>query len=139
MIDIDAIFNGPSKKKKSSGIQKDVFDLDNIFPKKEKVSERIAIPKGFPSISKEKAPSIVIHNHYHGFNTKRIPGGAPKKYMSALDSGARFPRSMVDGDQDGVPYYMDPNDQDPSVPEPMTKQINNKRVNQVMRDILGEE
>ena len=152
MFDIDDIFKGMKPKKQKK--KKDLFDIDRLFPKK---SEKLNVSEDspakishvstkFPQCMKRFAsntPRIEVHNHFHGVNPNmmnRFPR-SPKKYLSTFESvdNRGMPHNLLDdNDRDGYPAYMDPNDNDPNVPRPMTTQRNGKRVRKIMNDILGE-
>ena len=54
MIDVNEILNGPKKEKQRK--DKDFFDMNKIFPKKEKTEE---------IIPKEKEQKIIVNNYYY--------------------------------------------------------------------------
>jgi len=128
---------GNNKKSKGIGT-----DMDKIFPKRPMSpplrNQNFKIPNG----------AKVIVNNYYGMQG---PGSSPlgnlksKKILTTLDSvdsrgfPVRMPTGFQDMDRDGVPSSIDPDDFDPNVPNPMTTQVGNKRINKLMRDMLGGE
>jgi hypothetical protein len=147
MIDIDAIFNGKAKTKKGKQIDSflkassvksgGLFDLDKILPSEKAVPSK-PLPTSKPlykEVKSSKPPQVIVHNHFHG-----MPQGMPQRQFPATQRkylSAFTPKGMEDKDADGYPAYMDPNDNDPNVPLPMTKQFHQKKIDKILGDMLG--
>lgn len=147
MIDINEILNGPKKGKKAKP-RKDFFNMDNMFPKVPKVSEEKVFNPQKEQIPRiPNAKNVIIHNHYHGVQGMQRPysGVTKRPFMSAMESvdnrgiPMRVPRGFEDMGGDGVPATLDPDDRDPNVPRPMTRQHNQKKIDRLMKDMLGED
>lgn len=133
MFNPDKIFKGTSKKK-----GKDLFDMDNFFPKKKLEPERQEDQT--EKIVKEatkKGKNVIINNYYQMPQMKQqMPMVRVKKQRKRMNLTTLNGELFNDDDKDGYPNYMDPQPNNPNVPK--KKMIYEKALQSIYRSDKDE-